>query len=101
VAPQCCTPPDAELAACRSQPLPTPREARGCVACCQCFSCAVHVSYCTQRMGADRAEALPKPGTPSTKIKNLVEEIAKLNLLEVAELNEQLKVRGLPPQFLR
>ena len=39
------------------------------------------------------AEApLPKPGSASKKVKTLVEDIAKLTLLEVAELNELLKV---------
>jgi hypothetical protein len=38
------------------------------------------------------AEAIPAPGAPSPKIKNLVDEISKLTLLEVAALNEQLKV---------
>lgn len=44
----------------------------------------------TQYQGAEAP--LPKPGSASKKVKTLVEDIAKLTLLEVAELNELLKV---------
>ncbi len=38
-------------------------------------------------------DAVAKPGSASAKISSLVDEISKLTLLEVADLNEALKVQ--------